>query len=123
LLSCVITEQFKIRAEQTFPKISFNSQVNNLRDGIIRYREKQSTLVGGKNPILASSDIIESIFEKYKFFSKKGPLKEIRRIILLIPLLTINITRDFIKEALEKIKNLELKKWKKKFLVNQCYRS
>lgn len=97
--------------KQTVPKFSFNSQVDNLREGIIRYLEEQSTLVEGKNPILASSDVIESILGKYKFFSKKGPLKEIRRIIFLIPLLTIKITRDFIQEGLEKIKNLELKKW------------
>ena len=96
---------------QTGNEFSGNSQLDNLREGIIRYLEKEIAVVEGKNPLLASSDVIESIFGKYKFFSNKGPLKEIRRIILLIPLLTINITRDFIQEALEKIKNLELKKW------------
>ena len=85
--------------------------MDNLREGIIRYLEKESGVVKGKSPVLASSDVLESIFGKYKFFSNRGPLKEIRRMILLIPLLTINITREGIKDALENIKNLELKKW------------
>ena len=97
--------------KQTFPKLSSCSHLHNLREGIIRYLEKESAALEGKTPILASSDIIESIFGKYKFFSSRGPLKEIRRMILLIPLLTINITRDLLKAALENIRNVDLKKW------------
>jgi hypothetical protein len=104
-------QQSLLEFKQTFPKLSLNPQMDNLREGIIRYLEKESKVVKGKSPILASSDVIESIFGKYKFFSNRGPLKEIRRMILLIPLLTINITRDLIKEAFKNIKNLELKKW------------
>jgi hypothetical protein len=97
--------------KQTFLKFPWNSRLNNFQEEIIKYLQKESSVIEGKNPILASSDIIESIFGKYKFFSNKGPLKQIRRTILIIPLVTINITRDFVKEALENIKNIDLKKW------------
>ena len=33
---------------------------------------------------IISSDVIESLFGKYKLFSQKSPLKEIRRMILTI---------------------------------------
>ena len=63
---------------------------------------------------IISSDVIESLFGKYKSFSQKSSLKEIRRMILIIPLSTIEITREFIKEALEKIKNIDVKDWEER---------
>ena len=63
---------------------------------------------------IISSDVIESLFGKYKSFSQKSTVKEIRRMILTIPLSTIEITREFILEALENIKNIDVKDWEEK---------
>lgn len=60
-----------------------------------------------------SSDIIESLFGKYKLFSEKSPLKEIRRMILTIPLATLEITQDLIKQALSNIKNSDVTDWER----------
>ena len=60
-----------------------------------------------------SSDIIESLFGKYKLFSEKSPLKEIRRMILTIPLATVEITKDLIKQALSNIKNSDIIDWER----------
>ncbi len=60
---------------------------------------------------IISSDVIESLFGKYKLFSQKSPLKEIRRMILTIPLATLEITRDLIKQALSTIKNADVTNW------------
>lgn len=107
-------QQSLLEFRQKFPELSSGSRLNNLREQIIRYLEKESDVIPGQNPMLASSDIIESIFGKYKFFSQRSPLKELRRLILIIPLSTIDLTRDFIKEALENIKNIDLKQWEEK---------
>ena len=58
-----------------------------------------------------STDVIESLFGKYKSFSQKSPLKEIRRMILTIPIATLEITRELIKKALSTVKNVDLENW------------
>ncbi|MEI6381987.1 MAG: hypothetical protein WCO81_14095, partial [Cyanobacteriota bacterium ELA615] len=60
---------------------------------------------------LATSDIIESLFGKYKLFSSKCALQELGRLILTIPLATMNFTGDLIKQALETITSLDVKTW------------
>ncbi len=61
--------------------------------------------------MLGSSDVIESLFGKYKNFSAARPLKEIGTIILTIPLCTVKITSDFVKQALETIRSLDVTAW------------
>ncbi len=41
----------------------------------------------------------------------KNAVKEIRRMILTIPLATLEITRDLIKQALSTIKNADVTDW------------
>ena len=45
--------------------------------------------------------------------AKKGPLKEIRRMILAIPLSTMKITQDLVKKGLSMVKNIGVEKWEK----------
>ena len=53
--------------------------------------------------LLATSDILESIFGRYKQFSQRCPLKDFRSMLLTIPLVTMNLTKEVIKQALETI--------------------
>ena len=62
---------------------------------------------------LATSDIIESIFGKYKIFASSSPNLEINEMILTIPLSTIEITPDTVIEAMETINLSELTAWSK----------
>ena len=61
--------------------------------------------------LLATSDIIESLFGKYKLFSAKSCLKEIGPMILTIPLCTIEITTDLVKQAMETIRGIDVEQW------------
>ncbi len=61
--------------------------------------------------ILATSDIIESIFGKYKHFSSRCPLKQIGQMILSISLCPMNLTTSVVKQALEDIRYIDLKDW------------
>ena len=72
---------------------------------------EELSMIGEDEIRIISSDVIESLFGKYKLFSEKSPLKEIRRMILTIPLATLEITRDLIKQALSTIKNADVTKW------------
>lgn len=60
---------------------------------------------------MATSDIIESIFGKYKFFSSARPLKEIGQILLMIPLFTADITTDNVLQAMESVRMQDVEKW------------
>lgn len=61
--------------------------------------------------LLATSDVIESIFGKYKQFSARCPIKQMGQIVLLIPLSTIELTNSLVKQALETIRYVDLKAW------------
>jgi hypothetical protein len=70
-----------------------------------------------KNPteliLLGTSDVIESLFGKYKIFAQRRPIKELGASILLIPLSTIEITIDLVKEAMESISCTDVVAWTK----------
>ncbi|NEX23769.1 hypothetical protein G3480_26485, partial [Thiorhodococcus mannitoliphagus] len=55
---------------------------------------------------LASSDIIESVFGKYKTFTARGPLKEIGRLVLTIPAFLTELTPSLIREAMVSVRTL-----------------
>jgi hypothetical protein len=63
--------------------------------------------------LLGTSDIIESIFGKYKIFSAKTPIKEISKSILTIPILTSEVTTEEVKKAMETITSEKLSEWAK----------
>ncbi len=65
---------------------------------------------------LASSDIIESVFGKYKTFTARGPLKEIGRLVLAIPAFLTDLTAPVIREAMASVRTLDVEQWVKTHL-------
>ncbi len=63
---------------------------------------------------LGCSDIIESIFGRYKNFSAKTPMKEVGKALLVIPIFTSDMATNDIKLAMETITEKEVKIWFKK---------
>jgi hypothetical protein len=70
---------------------------------------------GGKIPDgeirLGTSDIIESIFGKYKQYTANSPLKEVGKMILTIPLFVTKITSQLVKRAMECVSTMDVKEW------------
>ncbi|WP_209262651.1 hypothetical protein, partial [Thiorhodococcus minor] len=65
---------------------------------------------------LASSDIIESVFGRYKHFTERGPLKEIGKLVLTIPALLTEWTPALIRDALERVRTVDVDHWIKAHL-------
>ncbi|MGB5713857.1 MAG: hypothetical protein WBM44_23470, partial [Waterburya sp.] len=65
-------------------------------------------------PLLVSSDIIESLFGKFKYAMQRCPSGEINRNILLIPTLCGNLERDSIDQLLRDSQHKELLEWEEK---------
>ena len=62
-------------------------------------------------PLLVSSDIIESLFGKFKYALSRCPDPEINRSALLIPTLCGHLEQDSIPELLRESSHQELLEW------------
>jgi len=60
---------------------------------------------------LASSDIIESVIGSYKVYAEKGPLKEIGKLVLMIPVLVSGVCKEKLREVMETVPARQVKEW------------
>ncbi len=106
-----ISNKFYQEFEQNCQPRLGTERINRFREKIKEALKEELSIIGEDEIRMISSDVIESLFGKYKLFSEKSPLKEIRRMILTIPLATLEITRELIKQALSTIKNADVTDW------------
>jgi hypothetical protein len=85
--------------------------VENLQQQIFDYLNIQSNKVKNGDTFLSTSDIIESLFGKYKQFSSRCPIKEMGQTILTICLSTMDLTTELVKDALEAINFADVENW------------
>jgi hypothetical protein len=95
------------RERVVFPDLA----VENLQQQIFHYLNIQSEKLKDGDTFLATSDVIESLFGKYKLFSSRCPIKEMGQTILTICLSTMNLTTELIKDALETISFVDVEDW------------
>jgi len=82
-----------------------------LREWLDKHLKIQQKLDSPSLPV--SSDIIESLFGKFKHTIEKSPQSDMNHSILVIPLLCGRIYEDKISNALNSVSQKELGKWKK----------
>jgi hypothetical protein len=99
-------------AQQTTP-CTLSPRLQLFRNHILTYLQTQIELIPADQTWLASSDVLESIFGKYKLFSSERPFKEIGQSILTIPLFTAKLTLQRVKQALETIHTSDVNDWAK----------
>jgi hypothetical protein len=105
-------KQTKAKVKKNISSMKINSlRLKNVRDDILAYIEKEC--VGITGVYSGCSDIIESVFGKYKNFSGKSPMKEIVRAILTIPVFTSNVDYREVKNAMESISAKDVSMWLK----------
>lgn len=84
-------------------ELFYHKIVNYLKNELIKVKDNQT--------IMATSDVLESIFGKYKNFSKRCPLKDFRQTLLTIPLLTMKLTTNIVQQALSTVRCRDLSEW------------
>ena len=98
----------------------FESQISSIvippdlfdfKQKIIKYISEEISHLKTEKSVLATTDVLESIFGKYKHFSSRCPLKDFRQMLLTIPLSTMTFTTDVVKNALENIRGIDLEEW------------
>jgi hypothetical protein len=92
---------------------SVSPRVQKIQARIEEYLVDEVKKIPAKLILLGTSDVIESLFGKYKIFAQRRPIKELGASILLIPLSTIEITLDLVKEAMESISFIDVVDWAK----------
>lgn len=85
-------------------------------ENLIGQAEQEIAKVPPGQTWLASSDIIESVFGRYKTFTERGPLKEVGKLVLAIPALLTEWTPALIREALAQVRTLDVERWAKTHL-------
>ncbi len=65
---------------------------------------------------LGSSDVIESLFGKYKYFLEKSPEGEVGASVLALPLLTVDLTAELVQEALLTVSVQDVRSWANDYL-------
>jgi hypothetical protein len=110
LKTCGINQQ----SVDTFEldEVLLNTNLSSeFRKNILEFITSESSQIPEGKTLLATSDVLESIFGKYKQFSSKSPVKQMGQMILNISLCTMNITISVIKEALETVRYIDLEIW------------
>lgn len=106
-----LNQESVIHFSENISHILIPSSLSSFHDKIINYLKTEIEKIKDKRTILATSDVLESIFGKYKHFSKRCPLKDFRQTLLTLPLLTMNLTSELIKQALETVRCRDLSEW------------
>lgn len=88
-------------------------RVQKVQEIIEEYLVDEVSKIPPELILLGSSDVLESLFGKYKIFAQRRPIKELGASILLIPLSTIEITIERVKEAMESVSFIDVVAWSK----------
>lgn len=94
--------------------LSLSPRLQHFRNYILAYLRSHVAPLSPDQTLLASSDVLESIFGKYKLFSSERSFKEIGQMVLLIPLFTAKLNPQRVKLALETISSSTVQAWAKK---------
>jgi hypothetical protein len=97
--------------EEKSKALSLSPRVQQFKQQIVAYLAQEGGKIPKDQTLLATSDVIESIFGKYKFFSAKRSLKEMGKMLLTIPLFTTKITSDCVKKAMESVRDIDVEQW------------
>jgi hypothetical protein len=107
-------EGFSMESVKAASKIFRKLQSENGKTIKIHVLEKlheQFKLLPQIDVILLSSDILESLFGKYKNRVSENPMASVTNLMLIIAALTCELTAEKVNECIEKVKISDIKKW------------
>lgn len=97
-------------AEKT-KEVSLLPRAQQVQEQVLAYLDREGAKIPEGQTLLGTSDIIESIFGKYKLFSTERSLKEIGKMVLMIPVFTARITCDTVQKAMESVRQIDVEEW------------
>jgi len=96
-----------------------NGKLLQFKKYILSYLNENTKYINKyKEKLICCSDVIESIFGKYKNELCKNPMSGITDLVIIIPALTATLTEEYIKIAIDNCSVEDIKLWKKRNLCN-----
>jgi len=102
--------------EENMAGISLLPRTQGLVEKISVYLRVEGEQILDEQTLLGTSDVIESVIGKYKYFSAGCPVQEVGKMILTIPVFTTQLTCELVKTAMESVQALDINKWSDKLL-------
>lgn len=88
-----------------------SSKGKEFKDELLSKINQQLQILPNINTILFSSDILESIFGKYKNRVSENPMASVTSLMLMIAAFTSDLIEENIKKCIENVKIEDVKKW------------
>ncbi|MDJ0590831.1 MAG: hypothetical protein QNJ72_12675 [Pleurocapsa sp. MO_226.B13] len=92
-------------------KFSDSAWIQSAQQKVSQYLAIEGEKIPKNQAFIATSDIIESIFGKYKIFASSSPNSDINEMILTLLLSTTKVTPDKVLQAMETIHINEVNDW------------
>jgi hypothetical protein len=96
---------------QRIEQIAQTPKARTLGAEIMQFLDAQAALARLGETLLGSSDVIESVFGKYKSVVERSPLKVITEMVLTVAALTSARTSQAVKAAMETVSLKAVKNW------------
>lgn len=100
------------KCEKILEKLKSNNG-KKFKEILILKINQQIQLLPKTDTVLFSSDILESIFGKYKNRVSENPMASITCLMLIMAAFTCNLNEDSVKQSIENVKIADIKKWSK----------
>jgi len=81
------------------------------RREVLSFVRQEGAKVPVRKKYLGSTDVLESLFGKYKELAENAPCREITANVLMIPLLVTTLTADLLRQALETVRGEDVERW------------
>lgn len=106
-----LNEQQVQQCAQLVQPLSTSQKVRAFADKVLDFLREQVRAVKAGETLLNTSDVIESLFGKFKALLSRSPLHAITAGVLLIGALTSERTPAVIQQAMETIKSADVQAW------------
>jgi hypothetical protein len=81
------------------------------RRQVLAFVQEEGAKVPNRQRYLGSTDVLESLFGKYKDLAEQAPSREITANVLMIPLLVTPLTPELLRQALETVRRQDVDEW------------
>ena len=81
------------------------------RRQVLAFVQKEGAKVPVRQRYLGSTDVLESLFGKYKDLAEHAPSREMTANVLMIPLLVTPLTPELLRQALETVRGQDVEQW------------
>jgi hypothetical protein len=91
-------------------------QEKRFRREALKLVREEGAKVPARQRYVGSTDVLESMFGKYKELAEQGPCKEITANVLMIPLFATTLTAELLRQALESVHEQDVRLWMEQHL-------